>query len=50
MTDPVRRYLEHALAGGEGSTEGRLFGRARLFGASGPDTARSAVGRAALER
>jgi hypothetical protein len=37
------------FAGGEGSTEGRLFGRARLFGASGRDTARSAAGRAALE-
>jgi hypothetical protein len=99
MTDPVRRYLEHALAGGapaaarltmrgrvkagawlpfkaveeldgrsfrwrarvgpltvddrfadgEGSTEGRLFGRVRLFGAAGPGTARSAAGRAALE-
>ena len=99
MTDPVRRYLEHALAGpagagsrlemrgrikagawlpftaveeldgrsfrwrarvgpltvvdrfahGDGSTEGRLLGRVRLFGAAGPDTARSAAGRAALE-
>lgn len=32
-----------------GSTEGRLFGRLRVFSAAGPDTSRSAAGRAALE-
>jgi len=37
------------FAGGVGSTEGSLFGRIRVFGAAGPDTARSAAGRAALE-
>jgi hypothetical protein len=34
---------------GAGSTEGRLFGRRRAFGAEGEDTTRSAAGRAALE-
>jgi hypothetical protein len=37
------------FSGGAGSTEGRLFGRMRLFGAADADTARSAAGRAALE-
>jgi hypothetical protein len=37
------------FADGAGSTEGRLFGRRRVFGAEGEDTARSAAGRAALE-
>jgi hypothetical protein len=37
------------FADGEGSTEGRLLGRARLFHSEGPDTTRSAAGRAALE-
>jgi hypothetical protein len=32
-----------------GSTEGRLFGRRRIFHAAGEDTTRSAAGRAALE-
>jgi hypothetical protein len=36
-------------ADGAGSTEGRLFGRRRLFGSDDPDTVRSAAGRAALE-
>ena len=34
---------------GAGSTEGRLFGRRTLFRSAGPDTTRSAAGRAALE-
>jgi hypothetical protein len=34
---------------GAGWTEGRLFGRARVFAAAGQDTSRSAAGRAALE-
>lgn len=34
---------------GEGSTEGRLLGRVRLFHAEGGDTTRSAAARAALE-
>ena len=37
------------FADAAGSTEGRLMGRARVFHADGPDTARSAAGRAALE-
>jgi hypothetical protein len=37
------------FADGAGSTEGRLLGRVRLFRADGPDTSRSAAGRAALE-
>jgi hypothetical protein len=37
------------FADGAGSTEGRLFGRRRVFGAEGQDTTRSAAGRAALE-
>jgi hypothetical protein len=37
------------FADGAGSTEGRLFGRRRVFGAEGEDTTRSAAGRAALE-
>jgi hypothetical protein len=37
------------FADGAGSTEGRLFGRRRVFGAQGEDTTRSAAGRAALE-
>jgi hypothetical protein len=37
------------FADAAGRTEGRLFGRRRLFGADGPDTTRSAAGRAALE-
>jgi hypothetical protein len=37
------------FADGAGSTEGRAFGRARLFHAAGEDTARSAAARAALE-
>jgi hypothetical protein len=37
------------FADGAGSTEGRLLGRARLFRSAGPDTTRSAAGRAALE-
>jgi hypothetical protein len=37
------------FADGAGSTEGRLLGRARAFRAAGPDTTRSAAGRAALE-
>jgi hypothetical protein len=37
------------FANGAGSTEGRLFGRRRAFGAAGEDTTRSAAGRAALE-
>ena len=36
-------------AAGEGSTEGRLLGRVRLFHSADPDTTRSAAGRAALE-
>jgi hypothetical protein len=36
-------------ADGTGSTEGRLFGRRRLFGSNDADTVRSAAGRAALE-
>jgi hypothetical protein len=34
---------------GAGSTEGRLFGRARVFSVAGEHTTRSAAGRAALE-
>src|SRR4051795_640151 len=37
------------FAGGEGSTEGRLFGRLQTMHADGEDTTRSAAGRAALE-
>jgi hypothetical protein len=37
------------FAAGSGSTEGRLLGRRRVFGAAGEDTTRSAAGRAALE-
>ena len=37
------------FAGGAGSTEGRLLGRRRVFGAEDVDTTRSAAGRAALE-
>jgi hypothetical protein len=37
------------FADGVGSTEGRLLGRRRVFGAAGEDTSRSAAGRAALE-
>jgi hypothetical protein len=37
------------FAGGAGSTEGRLFGRRRIFRSEGQDTTRSAAGRAALE-
>jgi hypothetical protein len=37
------------FAAGAGSTEGRLLGRRRVFGAAGEDTTRSAAGRAALE-
>jgi hypothetical protein len=37
------------FAAGIGSTEGRLFGRRRVLHAEGPDTSRSAAGRAALE-
>jgi hypothetical protein len=37
------------FAAGAGSTEGRLLGRRRVFGADGQDTARSGAGRAALE-
>jgi hypothetical protein len=37
------------FADGAGSTESRLFGRRRVFGAEGEDTTRSAAGRAALE-
>lgn len=37
------------FAAGAGSTEGRLFGRRRLFGADDDNTIRSAAGRAALE-
>lgn len=40
----VDRYAD-----GVGSTEGRLFGRRRLFGSDDADTVRSAAGRAALE-
>jgi hypothetical protein len=36
-------------AAGAGASEGRLFGRARLFHAAGEGTTRSAAGRAALE-
>jgi hypothetical protein len=38
-----------AFADGRGHTEGKLFGRIRMFKASDEDTARSAAGRAALE-
>ena len=34
---------------GAGSMDGRLFGRLRILHATGPDTSRSAAGRAALE-
>jgi hypothetical protein len=34
---------------GAGATEGRIFGRRRVFHDEGPDTSRSAAGRAALE-
>jgi hypothetical protein len=44
VLEVVDRYAD-----GRGSTEGRLLGRLRLFGAAGADTARSAAGRAALE-
>lgn len=37
------------FAAGTGATEGRLFGRRRVVHAEGPDTSRSAAGRAALE-
>jgi hypothetical protein len=37
------------FAAGIGETEGRLFGRRRVIHAEGPDTSRSAAGRAALE-
>ena len=37
------------FAAGVGATEGRLFGRRRIFHADGSDTSRSAAGRAALE-
>jgi hypothetical protein len=37
------------FAAGSGSMEGRAFGRARLFAATGEDTTRSAAGRVALE-
>jgi hypothetical protein len=37
------------FAAGTGATEGRLFGRRRVLHAEGPDTSRSAAGRAALE-
>jgi hypothetical protein len=37
------------FAAGVGTTEGRLFGRRRVLHAEGPDTSRSAAGRAALE-
>jgi hypothetical protein len=37
------------FAVGAGATEGRLFGRRRVFHAEGSDTSRSAAGRAALE-
>ena len=37
------------FAAGVGATEGRLFGRRRVIHAEGPDTSRSAAGRAALE-
>jgi hypothetical protein len=37
------------FAAGVGETEGRLFGRRRVFHAEGSDTSRSAAGRAALE-
>lgn len=36
-------------ADGAGSTEGRLFGRLRVFGVADSDTTRSAAGRTALE-
>lgn len=45
----VPLHVVDRFGDGTGSTEGRLFGRARLFGAAGEDTARSAAGRAALE-
>jgi hypothetical protein len=37
------------FAAGTGTTEGRLFGRRRVLRSGGPDTSRSAAGRAALE-
>ena len=37
------------FAAGTGATEGRLFGRRRVLHSGGPDTSRSAAGRAALE-
>jgi hypothetical protein len=40
----VDRYAD-----GEGSTEGRAFGRLRFLHASGKDTSRAAAGRAAVE-
>ena len=41
--------VEDRYANGAGSTEGRLFGRRRLFGTDDADTVRSGAGRAALE-
>jgi hypothetical protein len=41
--------VEDGYAHGSASTEGRLFGRRRLFAAADEDTARSGAGRAALE-
>jgi hypothetical protein len=38
-----------SYADGAGRTDGRLFGRLRLFGSADANTARSAAGRAALE-
>lgn len=42
-------HVVDAYARGTGSTEGRLLGRTRLFGARDADTTRSAAGRLALE-
>jgi hypothetical protein len=44
---PLRILDRHA--DGAGRTEGRLLGRLRLFAGDGPDTARSAAARTALE-
>jgi hypothetical protein len=41
--------VSDSFADGRGRTEGRLFGRFRVFDSHDPDTARSAAGRAALE-
>ena len=41
--------VRNGYADGRGRTSGRLFGRATLFEQAGPDTARSAAGRTALE-